>query len=71
MGSAGQVMMQSSTAGSGQTFFFALVVMGMVCGAVASALYIVDAHRKLIDMDRGSRLTISQGTYPSKVSPAS
>lgn len=27
-------------------FFFALVVMGMVCGAVASALYIVDAHRK-------------------------
>ncbi|KAF3005750.1 hypothetical protein E8E13_006796 [Curvularia kusanoi] len=28
-------------------FFFALVVMGMVCGAVASALYIVDAHRDL------------------------
>lgn len=27
-------------------FFFALVVMAMVCGAVASALYIVDAHRK-------------------------
>lgn len=27
-------------------FFFAMVVMGMVCGAVASALYIVDAHRK-------------------------
>lgn len=27
-------------------FFFALVVMGMVCGAVASALYIVDAHRE-------------------------
>lgn len=27
-------------------FFFALVVMGMVCGAVGSALYIVDAHRK-------------------------
>jgi hypothetical protein len=27
-------------------FFFALEVMGMVCGAVASALYIVDAHRK-------------------------
>ena len=26
-------------------FFFALVVMGMVLGAVASALYIVDAHR--------------------------
>jgi len=26
-------------------FFFALVVMGMVCGAVGSALYIVDAHR--------------------------
>ncbi|KAL1798163.1 hypothetical protein ACET3X_002200 [Alternaria dauci] len=28
-------------------FFFALVVMGMVCGAVASALYIVDAHRAM------------------------
>lgn len=27
-------------------FFFALEVMGMVCGAVASALYIVDAHRE-------------------------
>ena len=26
-------------------FFFALEVMGMVLGAVASALYIVDAHR--------------------------
>lgn len=29
-------------------FFFALEVMGMVCGAVASALYIVDAHRKFL-----------------------
>ncbi len=29
-------------------FFFALEVMGMVIGAVASALYIVDAHRKLL-----------------------
>lgn len=29
-------------------FFFALEVAGMVCGAVASALYIVDAHRKLV-----------------------
>ncbi|EGP86176.1 unnamed protein product [Zymoseptoria tritici ST99CH_3D7] len=28
-------------------FFFALEVMGMVIGAVASALYIVDAHRDL------------------------
>lgn len=27
-------------------FFFAIEVTGMVCGAVASALYIVDAHRK-------------------------
>ena len=27
-------------------FFFALEVMGMVLGAVASALYIVDAHRE-------------------------
>ena len=29
-------------------FFFALEVMGMVIGAVASALYIVDAHRKFL-----------------------
>ena len=29
-------------------FFFALEVMGMVLGAVASALYIVDAHRKIV-----------------------
>ncbi|KAI9724399.1 MAG: hypothetical protein M1812_000467 [Candelaria pacifica] len=28
-------------------FFFALVVMGMVIGTVASALYIVDAHRDI------------------------
>jgi MFS family permease len=28
-------------------FFFGMVVMGMVIGAVASALYIVDAHRML------------------------
>ncbi|KAF2740469.1 putative MFS transporter [Polyplosphaeria fusca] len=28
-------------------FFFAVEVMGMVCGAVASALYIVDAHRDM------------------------
>jgi hypothetical protein len=28
-------------------FFFALVVLGMVCGAVASALYLVDAHRDM------------------------
>ncbi|KAK8165716.1 synaptic vesicle transporter [Phyllosticta citribraziliensis] len=28
-------------------FFFALVVAGMVIGAVASALYVVDAHREL------------------------
>ena len=28
-------------------FFFALEVMGMVLGAVASALYIVDAHRDI------------------------
>jgi len=27
-------------------FFFGLEVMGMVIGAVASALYIVDAHRE-------------------------
>jgi len=29
-------------------FFFALVIMGMVVGAVASALYIVDAHREIM-----------------------
>jgi hypothetical protein len=27
-------------------FFFGCVVVGMVCGAVGSALYVVDAHRK-------------------------
>jgi hypothetical protein len=27
-------------------FFFAVEVAGMVCGAVASALYVVDAHRE-------------------------
>lgn len=31
-------------------FFFALVVMGMVCGAVGSALYIVDAHRECLPL---------------------
>lgn len=35
-------------------FFFALVVMGMVCGAVASALYIVDAHRTYCPASEGS-----------------
>ena len=29
-------------------FFFALEVMGMVLGAVASALYVVDAHREFL-----------------------
>ena len=29
-------------------FFFALEVMGMIIGAVASSLYLVDAHRKLL-----------------------
>ncbi|KAL6709624.1 hypothetical protein ACN47E_001052 [Coniothyrium glycines] len=28
-------------------FFFGLVIVGMVCGAVASALYVVDAHRDM------------------------
>lgn len=28
-------------------FFFALTVLGMVCGAVGAALYIVDAHRDI------------------------
>lgn len=36
-------------------FFFALEVMGMVLGAVASALYIVDAHRKSLDPSRHIR----------------
>ena len=33
-------------------FFFALEVMGMVLGAVASALYIVDAHRKFFHLSK-------------------
>ena len=40
-------------------FFFALEVMGMVIGAVASALYIVDAHRKLHQFRRILRGTRS------------
>ena len=50
-------------------FFFALVVMGMVIGAVASALYIVDAHRK-----KNNRLTVEhqliilKGILQSKLS---
>lgn len=35
--------------------FVAFVVIGMVMGAVASALYIVDAHRKLPDTERTRR----------------
>ena len=31
-------------------FFYALEVMGMVLGAVASALYVVDAHRKSLEI---------------------
>jgi MFS family permease len=41
-------------------FFFALVVMGMVCGAVASALYIVDAHREYCPV---SALSLSFSLY--------
>lgn len=37
--------------------FVAFVVIGMVMGAVASALYIVDAHRKLIPLPGGRWLT--------------
>lgn len=33
-------------------FFFAFEVCGMVIGAVASALYIVDAHRKTLTRSR-------------------
>ena len=36
-------------------FFFALEVMGMVLGAVASALYIVDAHRKFSHPSKASQ----------------
>lgn len=54
-------------------FFFALVVVGMVLGAVASALYIVDAHRKpsLFQMPEFKVLTQVQMTLPSKPSHAS
>jgi hypothetical protein len=31
-------------------FFFGMVVIGMVCGAVGSALYIVDAHREFFSL---------------------
>ena len=58
-------------------FFFALVVMGMVCGAVASALYIVDAHREYTFILPSGWLIWGlcangiQATCPSKASPAS
>lgn len=37
-------------------FFFTLEVMGMVIGAVASALYIVDAHRRLLTISQSHDL---------------
>lgn len=53
--------------------FFAFVVGGMVLGAVASALYIVDAHRTFAPSIRGSRAMADkvaiQGTSQSKHSP--
>lgn len=65
-------------------FFFALEVAGMVCGAVASALYIVDAHREFffffapsfstfVPVWRWWRLltTHKQATCPSRASRAS
>lgn len=45
-------------------FFFALVVMGMVCGAVASALYIVDAHRKCFPLSCCPTLFLSPPFLP-------
>ena len=41
-------------------FFFALEVMGMVLGAVASALYIVDAHRKWPSLRYGSMVVLTR-----------
>lgn len=56
-------------------FFYALVVMGMVLGAVASALYIVDAHRKFAVSYReagfANVLKSTQATSLSKPSRAS
>lgn len=51
-------------------FFFALEVMGMVIGAVASALYIVDAHRALFPLSLFSKTKDMQAISPSKHSPA-
>lgn len=39
--------------------FFAFVVMGMVMGAVSSALYIVDAHRKFLFLFYSSRDSVT------------
>ena len=51
-------------------FFFALEVMGMVLGAVASALYIVDAHRefviRVVSHASADVLTYQQEILPSK-----
>ena len=51
-------------------FFFALEVMGMVIGAVASALYIVDAHRALSPPPLPSNTKDIQAISPSKHLPA-
>ena len=52
-------------------FFFALEVMGMVIGAVASALYIVDAHRALFPSFLSSKAKLSEAISLLKHSPAS
>jgi hypothetical protein len=61
-------------------FFFGMVVLGMVCGAVGSALYVVDAHRMfyspisltlLFLFKLGERLLMTeQATCPSSPLPA-
>lgn len=44
--------------------FFALVVIGMVLGAVASALYIVDAHREFYRKEKNPTLRPLIGNQP-------
>ena len=53
--------------------FFMFVLIGMVMGAVASALYVVDAHRKssLPSPCYIQLLTSNKAKSPSKYSPAS
>ena len=49
------IVSENVSSGILPAFFFGLEVMGMVLGAVASALYVVDAHRKTLQCVQSSK----------------